>query len=341
MKKARVLTVLRNSYVDPLNPSRSLFERVLEPLSLLEDDCIEHRQIAESAVSEVNVHNYDILYLSRHKTETIRRLAEGFIAAGKQVIYDLDDLVTQFPRNNIANWSSKDISTFHNILTLSTTIVLANDSILSHLPEELQKKAIVIPTGIRVNEDLFLMRKDPKGVVFVNGDNLKFGFFKKALFETLRSFSEEIGEPISVYADTEVEFAGEFPYISKGTFPSCDFRKILAAESYKFGISPLASTEDPAFYEFNVCKSPVKYLLYGSLGIPCIYSNNPIYTSVVENEVTGLIVANTIDAWTGALRRLSHDSDLREKISKNSFESVYRNFNLETMSNKIKHAIFV
>jgi glycosyltransferase involved in cell wall biosynthesis len=66
---------------------------------------------------------------------------------------------------------------------------------------------------------------------------------------------------------------------------------------------------------YNVCKSDIKLLDYGSVGAPAIYSRLAPYDSVTDG-VTGLVVDNSEAAWVAALERLLGDAELRERIAR-------------------------
>ena len=59
---------------------------------------------------------------------------------------------------------------------------------------------------------------------------------------------------------------------------------------------------------FNRYKSDIKFLDYGVLGIPGVYSNVGPYPASVVHEQTGLLVANQPEAWFAALSRLIEDA---------------------------------
>lgn len=78
--------------------------------------------------------------------------------------------------------------------------------------------------------------------------------------------------------------------------------------SWHIAIAPLRSTP------FNACKSDLKYLDYTLLGIPGIYSDQPVYTGSVRQGETGLLADDTPQAWLGALNQLYASPGLRERL---------------------------
>ncbi|MBP9713227.1 MAG: glycosyltransferase [Sterolibacterium sp.] len=77
---------------------------------------------------------------------------------------------------------------------------------------------------------------------------------------------------------------------------------------WDIGLAPLTERS------FNRYKSDIKFLDYGVLGIPGVYSNVGPYPASVVHEQTGLLVANQPEAWFAALSRLIEDAALRQQI---------------------------
>jgi glycosyltransferase involved in cell wall biosynthesis len=85
---------------------------------------------------------------------------------------------------------------------------------------------------------------------------------------------------------------------------------------FRFGVAPLVADS------FNACKSDLKYLEYGALGLPGVFSDVPAYDTV-RNEATGVVVANEVDAWTEALRRLATEPELAGSLLANARAYVF------------------
>ncbi|MFC4161825.1 glycosyltransferase [Chitinimonas lacunae] len=87
---------------------------------------------------------------------------------------------------------------------------------------------------------------------------------------------------------------------------------------WDIGIAPLRDER------FNRYKSDIKYLDYGLLGIPAVYSDMPIYRDSVRDGETGLLAAADVDAWYRALQRLVEEDALRQSIRRQAFTEVAR-----------------
>jgi hypothetical protein len=78
---------------------------------------------------------------------------------------------------------------------------------------------------------------------------------------------------------------------------------------WDIAIAPLTQTR------FTRCKSDIKLLDYGALGISGIYSKVEPYEGVVEHLGTGYLATNSVEAWSEAFELLIRDDQLRGQIA--------------------------
>jgi glycosyltransferase involved in cell wall biosynthesis len=86
---------------------------------------------------------------------------------------------------------------------------------------------------------------------------------------------------------------------------------------WDFAIAPLE--DDP----FTRCKSDLKYLDYGALAIPAVFSDVRPYSETVRHRETGLVVPNEADAWAEALGEMVSDGALRSRLARAARDEVY------------------
>ncbi len=77
---------------------------------------------------------------------------------------------------------------------------------------------------------------------------------------------------------------------------------------WDLGLAPLVDTP------FTRCKSDIKFLDYGSCGIPGLFSNVEAYRHTVQHGVTGWLVKNSVEAWRAALGVVVNDTGLRSNM---------------------------
>ncbi len=84
---------------------------------------------------------------------------------------------------------------------------------------------------------------------------------------------------------------------------------------------------------FNASKSCIKWYEFSALGVPCVVSDYPPYSTELKHDETALMY-KTEDEFVSQLSRLIEDEQLRRKISSNAQKWVKENRDLETITNK-------
>lgn len=98
----------------------------------------------------------------------------------------------------------------------------------------------------------------------------------------------------------------------------------------------LAPLEDNAFTR---CKSDIKFLDYGLLGIPGIYSKVAAYQHSVRHGENGWLCDNTPASWQAALRLALEQTGQRQKIAQGAFTQITQNRLLKDCAAGWKDAI--
>src|SRR5262249_34131421 len=86
---------------------------------------------------------------------------------------------------------------------------------------------------------------------------------------------------------------------------------------WDIAIAPLSDTR------FTRCKSDIKFLDYGALGIAGIYSKVEPYQGTVRHLETGYLAPNSVSAWGQALELLLNDDRLRNHIAHRARDYVF------------------
>lgn len=102
--------------------------------------------------------------------------------------------------------------------------------------------------------------------------------------------------------------------------------------SWDFALAPLS--EGP----FNRCKSDLKFLDYGALAIPGIFSRVTPYAETIQHEHTGLL-AGDHDEWRRHLTAMATDAALRRRLATNARDHVYTHRSLRTHAHDWIHTI--
>lgn len=85
---------------------------------------------------------------------------------------------------------------------------------------------------------------------------------------------------------------------------------------WDFALAPLVSSP------FSACKSDLKWLDYGALGIPAIFSHVTPYADSVTSGQTGLLADSAHD-WEAMLEALIRDADLRLTLARQVQDHVF------------------
>ena len=114
--------------------------------------------------------------------------------------------------------------------------------------------------------------------------------------------------------------------------PTADYAAWLALRNKLQWHAALAPLSDGHFYR---CKFYNKYLEFAAAGIPCLYSNVEPFKQVIVNGQNGLLVANTVDAWTNAITQIT-DKSVAQRIAANGLKDISENNNLGKVASEIK-----
>jgi len=75
---------------------------------------------------------------------------------------------------------------------------------------------------------------------------------------------------------------------------------------------------------FTACKSSIKYIEAGALGVPTVASHTPDFVRAVEDQTTGILAEGT-EGWSAALLELTADAELRARLGAAARADVLRN----------------
>ena len=90
---------------------------------------------------------------------------------------------------------------------------------------------------------------------------------------------------------------------------------------------------------FTNGKSDLKYLDYGALGIPGVFSDVGPYRATVRHRENGLLAANEPEAWADALEEIVSDEALRTRLREAAKADVHGSRMLRTNATRWKDAI--
>jgi glycosyltransferase involved in cell wall biosynthesis len=344
-KIVRLLVVQRRSMTDERMQSRTIGARFAPLLAYLQrNNVIKWEQIPEEDIGIGHLRRFDVVLFNKHVSNLSLKIMRMANELGIHTIYDLDDWLLDLP-----SWSVLEMNedVLFNVLAMireASAATASNQLLQERMHRVRRSEVVIVPNGfdhdaINLSPDLWTERQPPK-IIFSNLDGIKLINFRKDFFACIRNFLNN-NEQLSI------DFWGDpFPELHtipkvnhRGSRENLDYKKAIRDEGYIFAIVPLGAEEDPETIFFNSCKSPIKYVDYGSLGIPGIFSDCPTYRENVKHRVTGYMATNNSVSWHQALNELLHDSELRQKIRKTAYSDVLDRFNVQRISNLFLKAL--
>lgn len=167
-------------------------------------------------------------------------------------------------------------------------------------------------------------RQSPVTVAFVG--TLTHQPDLNSIAEPLYELAEKYKEKISF-----LFYGPEIPDLLQGfgniqhqppvTYDYIEFARTIRTISADIAIAPLNDNL------FNRCKSPIKYMEYTAMGLPCVYSNITPYSDVIRNGFNGYL-ADTANDWIEKLSELIDDQALRNQMLSNAQTDVQSNWML-------------
>ena len=297
---------------------------------------IEYEEIVENEISVTQLRRFDAVLFNKHTSTRaidVMRLANELDLL---TIYDLDDWIIDLPTYSVTVLDNDLLANIIWLLRNASVATISNQTIHDKL-HRIRPDAIIIPNGfdhesyptnISSNKET-----NPPKIIFSNTDDIKLVHFRKDFFHVLTDFMER-------HPEIELDFWGdEFREMSliprlnqKGYLKNSEYKNAIRDAGYTFSIVPLGASEDSESLYFNSCKSCIKYIDFGSLGIPGIYSRSPVYESAILHRSTGLLVHNTPEEWANAMDELYLNSQLRDTLRKNAYKDTLQRFGLAAPS---------
>jgi glycosyltransferase involved in cell wall biosynthesis len=161
------------------------------------------------------------------------------------------------------------------------------------------------------------LQQGPVKIVYATSrrDDYLYSIFTPAALELLRRYPTQIA--LYFWGFQPPEFADlpnvhYFKYIANYDRYLSQF----ARQGFEIGLAPLVDDE------FHRSKTDTKFREYGACAIAGVYSRALVYTNVVQDGQTGLLVDNTPAAWLEALIHLVEDRALRQRIGQAAQQDV-------------------
>ena len=340
----RLLVVQRLSLSHSRLKSRSIGARFGPLLDYMErHGLLQWQEILETEIGIEDFRRHDAVLLNKHSSTRGLEIIQTAKALGLRCIYDLDDWILDLPSYSVTNL---DEDVLANIVCMirEADVVSVSNPVLQNKLKYLRPVSAILKNGF----DHEALPYSPKAhnessqprILFSNTDGIKLVSHRKQFLQQLVAFME-------MHPEVQLDFWGDhFPEIGriprlndKGFSPNKTYKETIRDAGYWFAVVPLGGEEDPETLFFNSCKSCIKYIDYGSLGIPGMYSHSPVYSEVVQHGKTGMLVHNQGNEWLKAMNVLYQQAALRQKIREQSYADCIANFGLQASAHKLLELI--
>lgn len=155
---------------------------------------------------------------------------------------------------------------------------------------------------------------------------------------TYQSDLDKLTEPLRILADKYSESISFLIYGPEIPEPLKDLRivqrqELLTNDNANFETDLKTISGDIAVLPLSdnlldQCTSPIKYLEYSAIGLPCVFSNITPYKEVIRDGFNGFL-AHTTEDWVAKLSELIDNPVLRNEILTNAQADVRTNWMLQ------------
>lgn len=300
---------------------------------LAQEGRIEYRAVQEMKLKTSDLNWADIVLLGRLDSWYEYQLTRKLREAGKTLIYIIDDDLLNIPSeiSSAAYYGQKEIQGYIR------GMIEMSDAILSPSPLLLKKYAVNGRRGIRIEEPAIdpvpYKPHDPDKPVKIGfaGSIDRTGDLEEILRDALVSIKLQYGDRV------EFEFFGAIPSfageLNARCIPYCDsydaYRKTLNSLEWDIGLAPMPDTP------FHACKHYNKFVEYAAAGSLGVFSNVRPYLFAERYIDAQCLADNTPSAWMKALEELVDDDARREKLRRESIETVCRELKIEDTAEQL------
>jgi glycosyltransferase involved in cell wall biosynthesis len=324
--------MLKVAYYSSDNPTLAVARlRFIDPVKLLGREVLAGHGVAKITFAHGEVSRItneldtelfrtaDVIVVQRGfpRPETAEFL-ELLISSGKPLVYETDDDLRIVP-NESQRGFLECIPYIEGVVRAAKLVTVATPYLAERF-RPLNSRTLVLPNYL---PNWLWARHVPSDAA--SDDRLTIGFCGSDTHQLDLEHVEEALIEVSRRHPVRLMFLGcmtdrlwDVPGVSFFEYVGDYARwpQRLARAAMDIAIVPLIDSE------FNRCKSHIKFLELGYMGIPGVYSDVPAYRDTVQDGVTGLLAPADTAAWIDALERLIADAALRRRIRENARREV-------------------
>ena len=311
--------------------SRSVIERIVEPMRCLHEmGEIDFTVVKESTLDLKELDNYSHVILSRSFSDVALTIANEASRRGIKVISDLDDIPLFRPEESSSTLTSKEKLNFIKILKVSDKVTCSTKSIFDWSTQNIGNNGILIETGY----DFIKIDKWPsievegnlRMVLFTNAGPLKLGHFKEEWLRCLEDFLVKNNLTLAVFADYIDYFPDSMPLLNLGSVEWLKHKRMIK-NSFLFAVVPIDGCVESSFGKASIYKTPTKYIAYGGLGVPGVYSSSHLYNQNIPED-SAFFADNTYKSWMDVMSMVYENEKRREQVKIRAYKDVRERFSM-------------
>lgn len=283
----------------------------------------EHEVYLSDGKKEYALDGWDIVSLSNIISETSKvengevviitlpEMVESLKRKGVKIVYDTDDAQEIHPhKDDFGGIINGSLDNYYYILKHADLITCTTEHLKDHLRKFTGKPIAVLPNCI--NPELFRQRGREEKVKVIYAGSTSHIKDAELVIESLYNLRKKHGILFETMGFS-LEHKDWKVKSKKGVLVE-QYYDALAGMNADIGICPLKENE------FNLNKSPLKFLEYVSVGTLALASNRYPYKGEMKDE---WLVDD--DKWEETLERYILDGDLREKTIREQRKWVLEN----------------
>ncbi len=287
----------------------------------------------------------DLVILQRHICQyysDYQKIISLAHSQNKPIIFDIDDLLFELPENHpdrLSGYYSEALLPMLQAVIEADLVTVATHPLRDYLLTY-NSNIAVIPNYL--NDSFWTLREIPElldhneiiTIGYMGGQTHRpdLDMIMPALLTINQKYPGRIRYHFwGIDAPDALRDLSQVDWCPPASYAYEDFAEFFQTQVADIMIAPLCDNF------FNACKSAIKYLEYGALGIPGVYSRIAAYENTIANGQDGILAATT-DEWVSALSLLIENPSLRLYLAKNAQQKITNSWLLsKNYQRQIKH----
>lgn len=322
----RVIAVLPDyipsTIINVITPLRHLHNQGQISFEAYLEDEVYPRQIAAA----------DVIVACRNMEPIYKPIFELALRLGIPIIYDLDDNLFEVPPEiDVGHYHSRPDRREHLAWMLGhVQRVRVHSPVLKQVVEAYNPEVSFVWSAVDwsiVPPELPALNPPPFQIVYATSRAYHDNLFKQVLPD-ITAILDQYGSRVRLhllgYQPKELKHYPQVIYKPYETEYERYFRA-FTREGYAIGLAPMLTDT------FHQCKTDLKFRDYAAAGAVGIYQDCPLYSSVVGQGETGVLVSGEGQSWRVAISHFIENPAALEPIRQRARAVAAARYNMDTV----------